>query len=94
MSDNAIVVENLSKSYLLGHKYRADGRHKYTALRDIIGREVRNFGRKAADLIRGVRLYRAMKLRSFGRSGISILKSSRGRSLESSAAMVRARARF
>ena len=29
------------------------GRHSYTALRDVIGQELRNFGRKAGDLMRG-----------------------------------------
>jgi lipopolysaccharide transport system ATP-binding protein len=53
MSENAIVFENLSKSYLLGHKFGAETRYKYTALRDVIGREARNFARKAADLMRG-----------------------------------------
>ena len=46
MSDIAIAVENLSKSYLVGH--RASQRERYTALRDVIAREARNFARKAA----------------------------------------------
>jgi lipopolysaccharide transport system ATP-binding protein len=54
MSDNAIVVENLSKQYLIGHRLSASGaRYKYTALRDVIGREIRNFARKTSDVIRG-----------------------------------------
>jgi lipopolysaccharide transport system ATP-binding protein len=53
MSENAIVVENLSKSYLIGHKSSAEGRYKYATLRDMIGREARNFSRKAADLLHG-----------------------------------------
>ena len=36
MSENAIVVENLSKCYLLGHT--GEGQHKYTTLRDVVGR--------------------------------------------------------
>ncbi len=50
MTENAIVVENLSKSYLIGHRFSQGGRYyKYTALRDVIGREIGNFARKAAE---------------------------------------------
>ena len=52
MSENVIVVENLSKRYLIGHRSSL-GVYKYTALRDVIGREIRNFTRKAADVARG-----------------------------------------
>jgi lipopolysaccharide transport system ATP-binding protein len=51
MSDTIITVENLSKSYLLGHK--TGQREPYIALRDVITREVRNFARKAIDLVHG-----------------------------------------
>ena len=37
MSDIAIIAENLSKSYLVGHQ--SAQRESYTALRDVIGRE-------------------------------------------------------
>lgn len=53
MSENAINVENLSKSYLIGHRLSRRGVYKYTALRDVIGREIYNFARKAADVFRG-----------------------------------------
>ena len=54
MSDNAIIVENLSKQYLIGHRLSVPGgRYQYTALRDVIGQEIRNFTRKASDVIRG-----------------------------------------
>jgi lipopolysaccharide transport system ATP-binding protein len=54
MSDNAIVVENLSKCYLIGHRTASrGGKYQYTALRDVIGREVGNFLRKASDVMRG-----------------------------------------
>src|SRR6516165_1000691 len=52
MSENAIVVENLSKHYLIGHQFASGGRHN-TTFRDVIGREVRNFARKAADVVHG-----------------------------------------
>jgi ABC-type polysaccharide/polyol phosphate transport system ATPase subunit len=51
MSDVAIAVENLSKSYLIGHQ--ASQREPYTALRDVIAREARNFARKGLDFVRG-----------------------------------------
>ncbi|WP_426527981.1 ABC transporter ATP-binding protein [Bradyrhizobium sp. McL0615] len=51
MSDVAIAVENLSKSYLIGHQ--TGSREQYTALRDVIAREARNFVRKGLDFIGG-----------------------------------------
>ncbi len=48
-----ISVENLSKSYLVGHRSERGGMHNYTALRDVLGRELRNAVRKAADVVRG-----------------------------------------
>jgi lipopolysaccharide transport system ATP-binding protein len=51
MSDAAIIVQNLSKSYLVGHQ--SARRESYTSLRDVIGREARDFGRKVVDLARG-----------------------------------------
>jgi lipopolysaccharide transport system ATP-binding protein len=51
MSDTVISVENLSKRYLIGHQTAE--RERYTALREVIGREARNFVRKAADFFHG-----------------------------------------
>jgi lipopolysaccharide transport system ATP-binding protein len=51
ISDAIINVENLSKSYLVGH--RTGERERYTALRDVLARETRNMVRKAVDLVRG-----------------------------------------
>jgi lipopolysaccharide transport system ATP-binding protein len=48
-----ISVENLSKRYLVGHRGKREGQASYTALREVIGQELRNFGRKAGDLMRG-----------------------------------------
>lgn len=53
MSDNAIVVENLSKRYVVGHRTANGSRFKYVALRDVLSREAHNFIRKATDLVRG-----------------------------------------
>jgi lipopolysaccharide transport system ATP-binding protein len=51
MSDTIVTVERLSKRYLIGH--RAAERERYTALRDVIGRELRGVARRAIDLVRG-----------------------------------------
>lgn len=65
MSENAIVVENLSKRYLIGHRFSAQGQYKYTALRDVIGREVRNFARKAADVVHGRQVVQGDEVEEF-----------------------------
>ena len=63
--DNAVVVENLSKSYLLGHRSGFDGKYRYTAMRDVIEREVRNFTRKAADFARGRQIVQGDQIEEF-----------------------------
>ena len=66
MSKNAIVVENLSKRYLIGHRFSSSGGHyKYTALRDVIGREFRNFARKAADVVHGRQVVQGDEVEDF-----------------------------
>jgi homopolymeric O-antigen transport system ATP-binding protein len=51
MCKTLITVENLSKCYLVGHE--SAQRERYTALRDVIAREARNFARKAVDVFHG-----------------------------------------
>lgn len=63
MSDAAIVVENLSKSYLIGHQ--AGQRERYTALRDVIAREVRNFARKGLDFVGGKEIVQGDEVEQF-----------------------------
>ncbi len=63
MSDIAITVENLSKRYLVGHQ--SAHRERYTALRDVIGREVWNFGRKTADFFRGQQIVQGDEVEEF-----------------------------
>jgi lipopolysaccharide transport system ATP-binding protein len=53
MSEPAITVENLSKCYLIGHKSGERARFKYTALRDVFGRELHAFARKTLDVVQG-----------------------------------------
>jgi lipopolysaccharide transport system ATP-binding protein len=63
MSDTVIVAENLSKSYIVGH--RSAERERYTALRDVIAREARNFARKSVDLFRGRQVVQGDELEEF-----------------------------
>ena len=65
MSETAIVVDNLSKSYLLGHRYGKENQFKYTALRDEVGREFRNFARKAIDLVSGRQIVQGDEIEEF-----------------------------
>ena len=51
MPDIAISVENLSKSYLVGH--HAAQTQRYTALRDVLARNARNLARKARGMFQG-----------------------------------------
>jgi lipopolysaccharide transport system ATP-binding protein len=63
MSDIVIAVENLSKCYLIGHQFAQ--RERYTALRDVISREARNFARKAADFVHGRQIVQGDEIEQF-----------------------------
>jgi ABC-type polysaccharide/polyol phosphate transport system ATPase subunit len=63
MSNVIISVDKLSKSYLVGHQ--SAQRENYTVLRDVITREVRNFGRKAADFVRGRQIVQGDEVEEF-----------------------------
>jgi lipopolysaccharide transport system ATP-binding protein len=63
MSDIVIVAENLSKRYLVGHQ--SAQRERYTALRDVISREARNFARKAADFVGGRQIVQGDEVEEF-----------------------------
>ena len=63
MSEAIITVENLSKSYLVGH--RTGGRSRYTTLRDVLAQEVRNFSRKAIDVVRGRQVVQGDEVEEF-----------------------------
>src|SRR6516164_7258877 len=63
MPHTAIRVENLSKSYLVGHE--SVRRERYTALRDVISREARNFARKAADMLHGRQIVEGDEVEEF-----------------------------
>jgi lipopolysaccharide transport system ATP-binding protein len=65
MSDAIITVENLSKKYLVGHKMGQQGRSRYVALRDVIGREIRNATRKTIDVARGRQILQGDEVEEF-----------------------------
>src|SRR5262245_2998101 len=63
MSDVVITAENLSKRYLVGHQ--SAQRERYTALRDVLAREARNFARKGLDFIRGRQIVQGDEVEEF-----------------------------
>jgi lipopolysaccharide transport system ATP-binding protein len=63
MSKTIITVENLSKSYLVGHE--SVEREGYTTLRDLIVREARNFARKATDVLHGRQIVEGDEVEEF-----------------------------
>ena len=65
MSKKAIIIENLSKQYLIGHRFSSGGAYRYTALRDVIGREFHNFARKAADVFHGRQVVQGDEVEEF-----------------------------
>lgn len=63
MSDIAISVEGLSKSYLVGRQ--AAQREAYSTLRDVISRSGRRFARKAVDVARGRQIVHGDEVEEF-----------------------------
>jgi lipopolysaccharide transport system ATP-binding protein len=62
LSDIAISVENLSKSYFVGHNAE---RERYTALRDVIARHAHNFARKTKDMLAGRQIVQGDDIEEF-----------------------------
>jgi lipopolysaccharide transport system ATP-binding protein len=65
MSQTIIAVEHLSKRYLIAHNVENEGHKHYIALRDVIGREVRNFARKTFDMARGKQVLQGDEIQEF-----------------------------
>src|SRR6516225_11757866 len=65
MSEVVIAVENLSKRYVIEHTSENQGHKRYTALRDVIGDEIRNFARKALGAVRGRGVFQAREIEQF-----------------------------
>ena len=91
MSDIVIAVENLSKRYLVGHQAQ---RESYTALRDVLARENRNFARKGLDFIRGRQIMQGDEVEEFWALEDVSFEVQKGDVLESLAGMAREKARF
>jgi lipopolysaccharide transport system ATP-binding protein len=64
MSHSAIAVENLSKKYLVGHRFD-QLKLGHMTLRDVITRETRNFTRKAIDVLRGRQVVQGDEVEEF-----------------------------
>ena len=63
MSKPIISVENLGKSYLIGHD--SSQREQYHSLRDSMMRQVKGFGRKALDMVRGRQILQGDEVEEF-----------------------------
>lgn len=63
MSSPIIQVESLSKRYLVGHQSVREG--GYRTLREEVGRSVRSFLRKGADLLRGRQIVQGDEVEEF-----------------------------
>jgi lipopolysaccharide transport system ATP-binding protein len=65
MSDAVITAEGLSKRYLVAHNAEDQGHRRYLALRDVIGREIRNVSRKSLDMMRGRQVLQGDEIEEF-----------------------------
>ena len=63
MSDIAISVENLSKSYMVGHN--SAKAERYTALRDVIANNARSLARKTRDMFQGKAIVQGDEVEEF-----------------------------
>jgi hypothetical protein len=61
LPDTVMSIENLSKRYLVGHR----SGQRYTALREVVAREARNFGRKSLDVFRGRQIVQGDEIEEF-----------------------------
>jgi lipopolysaccharide transport system ATP-binding protein len=65
MSERAILVHNLSKKYLVGHRSDRLKQHGHTTFRDVIAREALAFARTAVDVIRGKQVVQGDEVEEF-----------------------------
>ncbi len=63
MSDTVISVENLSKSYSVGH--RAAGQGSYSTLREAVTREARTYARNALKMFHGQQIIEGDEFEEF-----------------------------
>lgn len=62
MSDSVITVENLSKSYLIGHE---GPREQYQSLRETLVRNAKQFARKTLDTFKGKQMLQGDSIEEF-----------------------------
>ena len=65
MPEAVITAEGLSKRYLVAHNVENQGHRRYVALRDVIGREIRNFTRNSVDMLRGRQVLQGNEIEEF-----------------------------
>lgn len=65
MSQSAVIIENLSKRYLIGHQFSSSGKRYKSTIREIIGYELKKIGRKAADVARGREVVQGDEIEEF-----------------------------
>src|SRR4051812_21516938 len=65
MPEPIITVEGLSKRYLIAHNSERHGHERYTALRDVIGRELWTIARKTRQILRGQQILQGDRVTEF-----------------------------
>jgi lipopolysaccharide transport system ATP-binding protein len=65
MPEPIITVEGLSKRYLIAHNSQRQGHERYTALRDVIGRELGAFARKSRQMLQGQQVLQGDRVAEF-----------------------------
>ena len=65
MSEPIITVEGLSKRYLVAHNSERQGHKRYTALRDVIGGQIRSIARNTLHLLRSRQVLRGDRVEEF-----------------------------
>jgi lipopolysaccharide transport system ATP-binding protein len=63
MSDIAVKVQNLGKSYMVGHNKSQN--ESYTALRDVIARNAKSIARKTRDMFQGKAIIQGDEVEEF-----------------------------
>ena len=65
MSQSAVIVENLSKRYMIGHQRSSSGTKYKSTIREIISHELTNLARKAVDVARGREIVQGDEIEEF-----------------------------
>jgi len=65
MPEPIITVEGLSKRYLISHNSQRQTNEQYTALRDVIGRELWTIARKTRQMLQGQQVVQCDRVEEF-----------------------------